>query len=245
MPCWNKEGRCSFTLDNALGIRLPRPDEFKIAREVVPGCAATQHSNGNPWESFARGGAMHHTIAYLRNFIRDRNVASITPTSPFGVKRVCRNIDFGSSEVIVEYGPGTGVFSNYLLRNMKSDARLILIERNKNFGSILERTILDPRVVLFNDSAENVLESLRSCQESQADYIISGIPFLLLSCELKMKILYNTHRALKKGGEFLVYQTCFQGDHILKIHLERYFSSVRTKFEVRNIPPMRIYEAIK
>ena len=29
------------------------------------------------------------TITYLKNFIKDKNVASITPTSPFGVRKVC------------------------------------------------------------------------------------------------------------------------------------------------------------
>jgi len=188
---------------------------------------------------------MIDTLTYMRNFIRDKNVASITPTSPFGVKRVCGNINFDCGDLIVEYGPGTGVFTNYLLKNMKSDSRLILIERNKNFDQILKRTIQDPRVVIFNDSAENVLDTLRSCQESEADYIVSGIPFLLLNCQLKEKILYNTRRALRKGGKFLVYQTCFQADHHLKVHLERFFPIVRTRFEVRNIPPLRIYEAIK
>ncbi len=188
---------------------------------------------------------MIDTLTYMRNFLHDKNVASITPTSPFGVKRVCRNINFDSGNIIVEYGPGTGVFTNYLLKNMKTDSRLILIERNKNFDQILKRTISDPRVVIFNDSAENVLETLRSCQESEADYIVSGIPFLLLNCHLKEKILFNTHRALRTGGKFLVYQTCFQADHHLKVHLERFFPVVRTRFEVRNLPPLRIYEAIK
>lgn len=185
------------------------------------------------------------TITYLKTFIKDKNVASITPTSPFGVKRVCSKINFHRSGVFVEYGPGTGVFSNYLLKNMTDTSRLILIERNKNFGNILERKIQDPRVVIVNDSAENVLETLRNCKECQADYILSGIPFLLLSDEMKNRILYNTRKALKKGGKFLVYQTCFQADHHLKVHLDRHFASVNTKFEIMNIPPMRIYEAIK
>lgn len=50
------------------------------------------------------------TITYLKNFVRDRNVASITPTSAIGVKKVCSKIDFHKPSVIVEYGPGTGVF---------------------------------------------------------------------------------------------------------------------------------------
>ncbi len=185
------------------------------------------------------------TITYLKTFLRDKNVASITPTSPFGVRKVCKEINFSDSNLIVEYGPGTGVFSNYLLKYMKLDSRLILIERNKYFSAILKQTIRDPRVVFINDSAENVLDTLRSCREAAADYIISGIPFLLIGEDIKNRILYNTHRALKPQGKFLSYQTCFQADHHFKFYLERFFPVVNTKFEFMNIPPLRIYEAVK
>ena len=185
------------------------------------------------------------TLVYIMNFIRDKNVASITPTSSVGVKKVCSKIDFNQNNLIVEYGPGTGVFSKYLLKRMREDSRLILIERNRNFNSILKKKISDPRVVLVHDSAENVLQTLRMCKESEADYILSGIPFSFLDPELKHKILYNTHRALKKGGKFLVYQTCFQTNNHLKVHLQQYFPVVNSKYELGNIPPLRTYEAIK
>ena len=185
------------------------------------------------------------TMVYIMNFIKDKNIASITPTSSIGVKKVCSKIDFSQNNTIVEYGPGTGVFSKYLLRQMGDDSRLILIERNRNFNSILERKINDPRVVLVQDSCENVLDTLRMCKEAEADYILSGIPFSFLDHDLKHRILYNTHRALKKGGKFLVYQTCFQTNNHLKTHLKKYFPIVNSKYEIANIPPLRTYEAIK
>ena len=185
------------------------------------------------------------TFVYMMNFLRDKNVASVTPTSSVGVKRVCSKIDFSRDSLIVEYGPGTGVFSKYLLKQMGHDSRLILIELNKNFKSILKAKITDPRVMIVHDSAENVLETLRSCKESEADYVISGIPFSFLDQDLKHRILYNTHRALKTGGKFLVYQTCFQTNNHLKVHLQKYFPQVKAKYELGNIPPLRIFEAIK
>lgn len=188
---------------------------------------------------------MTDTMTYIKTFLRDKNVASITPTSSVGVKRVCSKINFDTSDLIIEYGPGTGVFTNFLLKSMRPDAKLILIELNKNFSSILRQSIRDPRVTIVNDSAENVLETLRKCQESRADYILSGIPFFWLRNGLREKILTNTYNALKVGGKFLVYQTCFQTDQHLKVHLDRFFPAVRCKFEIMNIPPMRIYEAIK
>lgn len=188
---------------------------------------------------------MFHTMAYMRNFMKDRDVASITPTSPFGVRRVCSEIDFKRNNVIIEYGPATGVFTDYLLKNMKNGSHLIVIERNKNFKTILQNRIHDPRATIINDSAENVLEALKACRQSEADYVISGIPFFWLPQNIKDKILYNTRRALKEGGKFLVYQTCFQTDQHLKVHLERFFPIVRKRFELRNIPPLRLFEAVK
>ncbi len=188
---------------------------------------------------------MIETLTYVKNFLRDRQVASITPTSQFGVRGLCGTIDFKQTRVIVEYGPGTGVFTHYLLRNMRSDSKLIAIERNRDFGSFLKQTIHDPRIKIFNDSAENVIDTLSACKESAADYVISGIPFMWIPDDVKDKIIESTYKALKPGGKFLVYQTCLQLDCHLKVHLEHVFGPVHARYEIRNFPPLRLYEATK
>lgn len=185
------------------------------------------------------------TIDYVKNFVTDKYIASITPTSSFGVRRVCRKIHFKRCGTIVEYGPGTGVFTRYLLQRMRPDASLVLIERNGNFASILKERITDPRVAVFNDSAENVLGALAALDLPEADCIISGIPFSFLTNGVKETILRNTHTALREGGRFLAYQTFYQADDHLKSPLERIFRSVRVEYEMLNIPPIRVYEAVK
>lgn len=188
---------------------------------------------------------MIETLTYVKNFLRDRHVASITPTSQFGVKGLCSIIDFKQAHLIVEYGPGTGVFTNYLLNHMRPDGKLIAIERNPDFGSFLRRTIRDPRMMVVNDSAENVIETMSACGELQADYVISGIPFMWIPEPVKEKIIQNTLKALKPGGKFLVYQTCLQMDCHLKVYLEHFFGPVSARYEIRNFPPLRLYEATK
>jgi len=181
------------------------------------------------------------TITYLKNFIKDKNVASITPTSPFGVRKVCENMDFKKRNVIIEYGPGSGVFSKYILKKMSKDSKLILVELNKNFVTILHNKMRDQRIKVYNDTAENVLNILAAEGESGADYIISGIPFSFISSHTKNRILYNTYRALKSGGKFLAYQ---HSNH-LKDFLRRHFDVVRIEYEIRNIPPLCISKALK
>lgn len=185
------------------------------------------------------------TIVYLKNMLRDKQVASFTPTSIFGIKKVCDKIDFSKRNVIIEYGPGTGVFTRYLLDNLTPNSKLILIERNLDFIKILKKSFRDPRLVIYHESAEYVVELLARSQEVQADYIISGIPFSFLPQELREIIVKQSYSCLGPKGKFLAYQTFFQMDRYLKDYLNTYFKKVNTEFCVRNAPPMRLFEAVK
>jgi len=188
---------------------------------------------------------MMNTVNYVKCFLRDKNVASITPTSPFGVKRVCKKIDFSQARLIVEYGPGTGVFSEFLLQNMHPAAHLVLIERNPDMFKCLKKSFPDERVHLFNDSAENIGELINGQWNNKPDYVISGIPFSYLPDNIRQNIVRQTHQALGDKGKFLAYQTFCQKDDHLLVNLEQFFRRVTSEFELLNIPPMRIYEAIK
>jgi phospholipid N-methyltransferase len=177
--------------------------------------------------------------------LRDKQVASFTPTSLFTIRKLCGRIDFSKPITIVEYGPGTGVFTHYLLNNLTPDSTLIVIERNSDFVSILESCFHDPRLHIYHDSAENVRPILQQAGLAQADYIISGIPFSFLPTSLRQTIVEESYSCLRPGGKFLAYQTFFQIDKFLKKHLNDYFTSVDTEFCFRNAPPMRLFEAIK
>jgi phospholipid N-methyltransferase len=185
------------------------------------------------------------TMAYIKNVIKDKHIASLTPTSSFGVKKVCSKIEFHKPNVIVEYGPATGVFTKYLLDRITADSKLILIERNANFVTVLREQFVDPRVHIFHDHAENLENILKGIHVSEVDYIISGIPFSFFTKELRDDIVQQTFSALSKNGKFLPYQTFFQKNSHLKEHMEQYFSKVHDEFFLLNAPPMRVYEAVK
>lgn len=182
------------------------------------------------------------TLSYIKNFIKDRDVAAITPSSSFLVKRVCRWIDFTASNVIVEYGPGTGVFTEYLVAEMTSDSKLVLIEGNEAFVEKLrERFGHDRRVEVVHDRAENVEDILKDSGETAADYVISGIPFSFLDDEVKHELIQRTRQILTDDGKFLVYQNYNHMEEPLRQHFER----VHKEYEILNLPPMYAYQATK
>ncbi len=177
------------------------------------------------------------TLTIFKNFLKDVRVGAVVPTSHVAVKRLCSRIDFDRARVVVEYGPGTGAFSKFILRRMSPESKLILIEINPEFCEILRR-IDDPRIHVFQDCAEDIGRILKECGETVADYMISGIPFSILNKKLRDRILENTRDALSPQGKFLVYQY----SNFMKKCLQQYFGEVATDFAILNVPPLFIFE---
>ncbi|MEX0686296.1 MAG: rRNA adenine N-6-methyltransferase family protein [Balneolales bacterium] len=176
---------------------------------------------------------------YIKTFIKDKNVASIAPTSERVVRSVCEPIDFTKDLIIVEYGPGNGVFTRYLLKKMTAGSRIIVIETNHDFVAHLRKN-KDSRLSVFQDSAENVGDIMKRLGHDKADYIVSGIPFSFLNAYTKDKILLESKKLLTKNqGMFLAYQTSTH----LKKPLQKHFDEVWTNFKYLNIPPMCVYKA--
>lgn len=180
-------------------------------------------------------------IDFFKTFIKDRDVASVIPTSLRCVKKVCTHIDFSKDFLLVEYGPGNGVFTKYLLEKMTPGSRLVLVEANKDFVEELKDTIKDPRVQINNILAGDVESVLEPEDIGNVDYVLSGIPFSFLKKERKHEVLTATKRILKDGGKFVAYQT---SGHLKKPVME-VFGNYDIEMEMLNIPPYLIYDVVK
>lgn len=180
------------------------------------------------------------TLAYLKSFFKDKDVASVTPTSKYCVRRVCNPINFDQDINIVEYGAGAGVFSRYVLQHMTPESKLYLFETNELLFDKLKE-IDDSRITLFDQSVEYVTELIPDDRVGKINYIISGIPFSFLDEDTKKSVLRQSVDLLKEGGRFLAYQT---SGH-LEEPLQNVFGNVNTGWEWRNIPPMTICQAEK
>jgi phospholipid N-methyltransferase len=183
---------------------------------------------------------MNQTLTYLKSFFKDKGVASVTPTSRYCLRRVCKPIDFSRDITIVEYGAGAGVFADYLLPKMTRDSSLIMFETNEHMFRELQK-IKDKRVTIHHKSVEFADEMIGENLNGHIDYIISGIPFSFLNEKIRLNILKKSKHILRQVGQFLAYQTSGQ----LKKPLHSVFGNVHTEWEWRNVPPMTVYRAVK
>jgi phospholipid N-methyltransferase len=175
---------------------------------------------------------------FARNFIKHpRMLGSLIPSSRFLVRRLLRQIRWSNARVIVEYGPGVGTFTTEILRRMRPDATLIVIETNEDFVDFLRRAIQDERLHVIHGSAAEVEEALSTLGLLHADYIISGIPYSTMPDDIRSGILNASHNALSAEGMFLVYQF----SRASLPYLKQVFGRVELDFEPLNILPATLY----
>jgi phospholipid N-methyltransferase len=175
---------------------------------------------------------------FAHNFFKHpAMLGSIVPSSPFLVKHLMSQINWDQARVVVEFGPGVGTVTRELLKRMRPDAVLLVIELNREFVDYLSGAIRDPRLRIVHGSAAHVRRILSEQGLASADYIISSIPYSLLPEALRLQIVAESRQALKAQGSLLV----FQFNRRLLPCLKSTFSSVKLGFQLLNILPVLIF----
>jgi len=186
-------------------------------------------------ESEPRNGAR---LLFARTFLKNPvMLGSVIPSSRFLIDAVLEPMDWARARVIVEYGPGVGTITGEILKRMRADAKLIIIEMNREFVRFLREAFRDERLVVIEGSAVNVRGILTAHGCENADYIISGIPLGSMPVPVRESIVRETKEALAPGGAFIVYQFT---SRVLP-ELQRVFDVVKRGREWLNVLPAHLF----
>ena len=172
---------------------------------------------------------------FLFQYIKNpKTVGAIAPSSKYLADKMVDEIDFSKAKCIVEYGPGTGIFTEKILARINSDATVVLIEINNEFYLNLRKLYGHKKnIIIINGSAENIDKVLKKHSINHIDYVISGLPFTSLPKEVSNCILSKTSSLLRNKGEFITFQYS-----LFKLNLfKEYFNKVNYRKVVRNLPP--------
>lgn len=176
---------------------------------------------------------------FIYQFITNpKTVGAILPSSSFLGDKMIEKINFKKAKYIVEYGPGTGVFTEKLINKRDPQTVILLVENNKNFYSLLkEKYKEEDRIFIEYGSAEKIERYLRKYRIPYVDYVISGLPFASLPKNVSNEILLNTTKILKEDGLFIT----FQYTKIKKAFFNQFFTKIDMTKEYRNFPPAYIF----
>lgn len=176
---------------------------------------------------------------FVKQFITaPRTVGAIAPSSRFLARKMVDQIDFESARCIVEIGPGTGVFSELLIKNSHPDCQILLIETNPAFVKKLQTKYQHfTNVNVIQDSGEMINLYKMKYGIEHIDYVVSGIPFSSLPKNVSTNILSTVRKALDDKGVFILFQYS-----LVKIKsITRWFDICDIQRSWINLPPAYVF----
>jgi len=174
-------------------------------------------------------------FSFIKQYMsKPRTVGAIWPSSKYLAKKMVADIDFENAKYIVEYGPGTGVFTDAIIQSRSPDTLVLLIENNQEFyHQLMEKYKHKSNLYIECGSAADIEIYLKKYSIPYVDNIVSGLPFASLPHEVSTEILTNTMKHLSPNGKFITFQYTL----IKKGVIQNYFNEIKVKREIRNIPP--------
>ncbi|MCW5922374.1 MAG: methyltransferase domain-containing protein [Saprospiraceae bacterium] len=185
---------------------------------------------------------LYQRLDFLRESIRNlRLTGSVAPSSRFLCRAIVAKINPEKASVVVELGPGDGVITRYILERLRPDSRLVIFEINEIFVEKIRATFDDPRLLVIHDSAEHMGRHFKALNVEKVDYIVSGIPFVVLPEPLTRRITLECRRWLRTEGRFIQ----FHYSPLLIHFYRRVFGNVDVELVPLNIPPAIIISCEK
>ncbi|MGZ5281296.1 MAG: class I SAM-dependent methyltransferase [Bacteroidia bacterium] len=180
--------------------------------------------------------------SFLLEAIRSiKTTGTVWPSSSHLISKMLSPIDFKKADCIVEFGVGNGNITRELLGRMKPGSKLLAFEINDQFYKQQKEELKDLRLVLINDSAEEIETYLKQLNITKVNHVVSGLPLSILGKAFCESLLTKIHKILPPHGKYIQFQYSLSQYSLIKKH----FKKVKIKFTALNIPPAIVYVCTK
>lgn len=187
-------------------------------------------------------------LTFLKTFLQQpTHIGAIAPSSPDLVRTMVDSFDWDQIHAAIEYGPGTGVFTEAILKKIHPEANFFAIEQSKEMVEATRQRC--PNAKIFQDSVTNVQEICHQQSLKSVDAIISGLPWAAFPDVLQTEIMDSMLKVLRPGGTFATF-AYWQGLALpagkrFGRRLRETFSRVeRSKTVWKNLPPAFVYRCV-
>ncbi len=192
---------------------------------------------------------MGEQLTFLKNFLRNpTKVGAIAPSSPGLVRMMVDWFDWETIRNVVEFGPGTGVFTESIVKKLHRDANFFAIEQSEELVQATRQRC--PNAKVYHDSVINVRQLCQQESMPHVDAVICGLPWASFSDSLQNEIMTAMLDVLPPGGRFATF-AYWQGLALpagvrFSRRLRDSFASVQRSPTVwKNLPPAFVYRCIR
>lgn len=190
----------------------------------------------------------------LSRFVRDGETASAAVENG----AIPQSNNAANARRILEVGPGTGAITVQIINDMRSEDRLVLVERNEEFVAHLRQRLAEiPAAQSVRDRISLVRAAVEDLPDSEPfDLIVSGLPLNNFAVESVEQILSKLSRLLKPGGTISFFEyvavrrakslVCSSSDRerlrgIARVLGDFLKAEVRRDMVMANVPPAWVH----
>jgi phosphatidylethanolamine/phosphatidyl-N-methylethanolamine N-methyltransferase len=151
--------------------------------------------------------SFQNSVEFFVGFIRSpTTVGSLLPSSQKLAKGIAKDIPETESEdtpkrYYLEVGPGTGTFTKQLIKKLRENDQLDLVEYDEKFVKILQR-----RFGHLNNV--NIIKGdfTKFDPQNKYDYCISGLPLAAFPKDMVVKVYEVFNKVVKKEGALVYFE---------------------------------------
>jgi len=190
---------------------------------------------------------MKTTLKYLKEFLRHPSRTGAVAASSRGLARlIVETAGVRDAGVIVEFGPGAGVFTERIRHEMPEGACFFAVEASEPFAREAARHC--PDVPVYHDCATNSGRYLSAHGHDRCDCVVSGLPWAAFDGALQDRLIATILEILRPGGRFVtfayVHGAFLPAGAAFRRKLQANFRRVeKTRTVWRNLPPAFVYSA--
>ena len=192
---------------------------------------------------------MGENTTFLKNFLRNPGqVGAIAPSSKRLVDMMVDWFEWDQIRNVVEFGPGTGVFTQAIHERLHPEGKFFAVEKSAEMAEVTRKRC--PNVKVYNDSVTHIA---RLCQQEsieKIDAVICGLPWAYFPESLQTEIIESMLGVLDPKAQFATF-AYWQGVILpagsrFNRRLRNTFASVERSPSVwLNLPPAFVYRCTK
>ena len=176
-------------------------------------------------------------VRFLRSWIeKPLHVGAVMPSGKLLARTMAQYVDVESDGPVVELGPGTGAITSALIDHGVDQKRLVLVECNPSFCSLLRDRY--PQAKVVQGDAYALRDSLGEVLDAPASAVVSGLPLVTKPMLTRLKLIRDAFMALAPGAPFV------QFTYSVAPPIPKSLPGVSTEASERiwmNLPPARVW----
>lgn len=189
-------------------------------------------------ESFRKPAvALDDEVRFIQSwFQKPLTTGAVAPSGKQLARTMARYVDPATTGPVIELGPGTGPVTEALVQRGVDPARLVLIEYNPEFVSLLKARF--PAATVLHGDAYGIREALHMIGPGEGAAVVSSLPLFTKPLPQRMRLLNDAFALLAPKAPFI------QFTYAVVPPIPKHLDGVRAEVSERiwkNIPPARVW----